>query len=47
MPGGVNGSQSNPVTEYLSYPKNGKFNLDAGSTCNSTPVPRTRTSAPA
>jgi hypothetical protein len=37
IPGGVNGTQSNPVTEYLSYPKNGKFDLDAGSTCNTLP----------
>lgn len=37
VPGGVTGTQSNPVTEYLSYPKNGKFDLNAGSTCDSLP----------
>jgi hypothetical protein len=37
VPGGVTGTQSNPVTEYLSYPKNGKFDLNAGSTCNTLP----------
>jgi hypothetical protein len=37
VPGGVNGTQSNPVTEYLSYPKNIKFDLDAGSECATLP----------
>ena len=37
VPGGVNGSQSNPVSEYLSYPKNVKFDLDAASICTTLP----------
>jgi hypothetical protein len=31
------GTQSNPLTEYLSYPKNMKFDLNAGSTCDTLP----------
>jgi len=37
VPGGVNGTQSNPAIEYLSYPKNGKFDLNAGSLCTTLP----------
>jgi hypothetical protein len=37
VPGGVNGTQANPTTEYISYPKNGKFDLDAGSLCTTLP----------
>jgi hypothetical protein len=37
IPGGVNGTQSNPLVEYISYPKNGKFDLNAGSVCTTLP----------
>jgi len=37
VPGGVTGTQSNPKSEYLSYPKNIKFDLDAGSVCTTLP----------
>jgi hypothetical protein len=35
--GGVTGTQSNPVSEYLSYPKNIKFDLDAAEICTTLP----------
>ena len=38
VPGGVNGTQSNPVSEYLSYPKNVKFDLDAADICTTLPA---------
>jgi hypothetical protein len=37
VPGGVTGAQSNPVSEYLSYPKNVKFDLDAADICTTLP----------
>jgi hypothetical protein len=37
IPGGVTGSQANPVSEYLSYPKNIKFDFDAGDVCTTLP----------
>jgi hypothetical protein len=37
IPGGVTGTQSNPITEYLSYPKNMKFDFDAGDVCTTLP----------
>lgn len=39
IPGGVNGLQSNPIVEYISYPKNVKFDFNAGSVCNTLPGP--------
>ena len=33
----VNGLQKNPLVEYISYPKNGKFDFDAGSVCTTLP----------
>jgi hypothetical protein len=33
----ITGTQQNPVSEYLSYPKNGKFDFNAGSVCTSLP----------
>lgn len=36
--GGVTGAQSNPVSEYLSYPKNVKFNLNAADICTALPA---------
>jgi hypothetical protein len=36
-PGGVTGTQSNPLVEYLSYPKNLKFDFDAGDVCTALP----------
>ncbi len=38
VPGGVNGTQSNPVSEYLSYPKNVKFDLGAADICTTLPA---------
>ena len=35
--GGVNGLQSNPTTEYISYGKNIKFDFNAGSVCTTLP----------
>ncbi len=35
--GGVNGTQSNPASEYLSYSKNIKFDLNQGSVCTTLP----------
>jgi hypothetical protein len=35
--GGVTGTQSNPLSEYLSYPKNIKINLNGGATCSTLP----------
>ncbi len=37
VPGGVTGTQSNPASEYLSYSKNIKFDLDQGSVCTTLP----------
>jgi len=37
IPGGVTGAQSNPLVEYISYPKNGKFDFNAGSVCTTLP----------
>jgi hypothetical protein len=33
----ITGLQQNPVTEYLSYPKDGKFDFNAGSVCTTLP----------
>lgn len=33
----VDGTQSNPVSEYLSYPKNIKFDFNAGDVCTALP----------
>ncbi len=38
IPGGVTGLQSNPLVEYLSYPKDGKFDFSAGSVCTTLPA---------
>jgi hypothetical protein len=37
VPGGVTGTQSNPIVEYISYPKNVKFDFDAGAVCTTLP----------
>jgi len=37
IPGGVTGTQSNPLVEYISYPKNVKFDFNAGSVCTTLP----------
>jgi hypothetical protein len=37
FPGGVTGTQSNAATEYISYPKNVKFDFDAGAVCTTLP----------
>jgi hypothetical protein len=33
----IDGFQSNPVSEYLSYPRNGKFDFNAGDVCTALP----------
>ena len=33
----VTGTQSNPASEYISYPKNVKFNFNAGDVCTTLP----------
>lgn len=35
--GGVDGTQPNPTTEYISYGKNIKFDFDAGEPCSTLP----------
>lgn len=37
IPGGVTGSQSNPLEEFISYPKNVKFNLNKPDLCTTVP----------
>jgi len=37
VPTGVNGLQSNPLVEYISYPKNVKFDFKAGDVCTTLP----------
>jgi hypothetical protein len=37
VPGGVTGAQSNPASEYLSFPKNVKFDLSKADTCTTLP----------
>ena len=36
-PGGVNGLQSNPASEYITYRKNIKFDFNAGAVCTTLP----------
>ncbi len=38
IPGGVTGTQSNPIVEFISYPKNVKFDFNAGSVCTTLPA---------
>ena len=33
----ITGMQSNPVSEYISYPRNGKFDFNAGDVCTTLP----------
>jgi hypothetical protein len=33
----ITGFQSNPVSEYISYPRNGKFDFNAGDVCSTLP----------
>ncbi len=35
----VDGTQFNPVSEYISYPKNVKFDFNAGDVCTTLPAP--------
>ena len=35
----IDGTQFNPVSEYISYPKNVKFDFNAGDVCNTLPAP--------